>query len=44
MILCVWALYSQSRFILGTLLTFYAIKVIAYLLFFLSRAALRMRS
>ena len=31
MILRVWALYSRPRFLLGTLLTFYAVEVISYL-------------
>ncbi|KAH0835016.1 hypothetical protein J3R83DRAFT_10741 [Lanmaoa asiatica] len=33
MILRVWALYNQSRFILGILLTFYAIEIIPKLVF-----------
>ena len=31
MILRVWALYNQSHFILGALLTFYAVGVIIYI-------------
>ena len=31
MVLRVWAMYSQSRFILGTLLTFYSIERIIFL-------------
>lgn len=33
MILRVWALYARSRFVLGILLTLYAVEVVVYLVF-----------